>query len=94
MRRNMAAAGLAAAGALLGGAFLLLTGRDPRMPRLARQSVGRPERRPPDAPGRVRSHKRVRQAGPRQMQDPPEGWDRVDETSDASFPASDPPSTY
>jgi hypothetical protein len=86
MTRNMATAGIAAAGALLGGAFLLLTGRDPRMPRIARRSGRRPYRRPPNAP--------IRQAGAKQMRDPPESWDRVDESSDQSFPASDPPSTY
>jgi hypothetical protein len=35
----------------------------------------------------------VRDAGPENMADPePRGWDRVDEGSDESFPASDPPS--
>ena len=34
----------------------------------------------------------VRQAGPKAMRDPPKKWDKVDEASDESFPASDPPS--
>ena len=35
---------------------------------------------------------RVRPAGPESMADPAVGtWDRVDEASDGSFPASDPP---
>jgi hypothetical protein len=62
-----------------------MTGRDPRQPRLARRS-GRPAPRQRKAP--------VRPAGPEQMQDPPKAWDAVDEASDQSFPASDPPSSY
>jgi hypothetical protein len=37
---------------------------------------------------------KVRNAGRDQMQMPPRDWDLVDEAADASFPASDPPSTY
>lgn len=33
----------------------------------------------------------ARQAGPEAMRDPPKKWDNVDEASDESFPASDPP---
>jgi hypothetical protein len=33
----------------------------------------------------------VRDAGPEAMANPPRTWDDVDETSDESFPASDPP---
>ncbi len=33
----------------------------------------------------------IRDAGPEAMPDPPEDWDDVDEASDESFPASDPP---
>lgn len=36
----------------------------------------------------------VRPAGPRDMRDPPKEWDSVDEESDESFPASDPPANY
>jgi hypothetical protein len=82
MKRSIAAA----AGAMLGGAFLLLTGGDPRKPRISRARAGRPAPRPPNAP--------VRPAGTQQMRNPPKDWDRVDESSDQSFPASDPPSNY
>ena len=36
----------------------------------------------------------VRDAGPRAMADDPGGWSKVDQRSDESFPASDPPATY
>jgi hypothetical protein len=36
----------------------------------------------------------VRPAGPEDMRDPPKRWDKVDEQSDESFPASDPPANY
>ena len=36
----------------------------------------------------------VRPSGPGAMRDPPRHWDEVDEQSDESFPASDPPANY
>jgi hypothetical protein len=53
-------------------------------------------RLPPPRAGRRRSRRRatpdyVRPAGPEAMRDPPPEWDEVDEASDESFPASDPP---
>lgn len=37
---------------------------------------------------------KVRDAGPGAMADPQGKWSKIDEQSDESFPASDPPSTY
>jgi hypothetical protein len=37
---------------------------------------------------------KVRDAGPHEMANAPRTWNKVDEASDESFPASDPPSTY
>ncbi|MDD7972791.1 hypothetical protein [Roseinatronobacter alkalisoli] len=49
-----------------------------------RAHVGRPPRKAAN----------IRNAGRRQMTSPPKNWDMVDERSDESFPASDPPGTY
>jgi hypothetical protein len=38
--------------------------------------------------------KKVRDAGPDAMENPPEDWSEADEASDESFPASDPPAKY
>jgi hypothetical protein len=44
-------------------------------------------------PGPVGHSGNVRPAGTGSMRDPPKNWGRVDEASDESFPASDPPAT-
>ncbi|HZG09928.1 MAG TPA: hypothetical protein VEZ70_13200 [Allosphingosinicella sp.] len=44
------------------------------------------------AEGAVGNSGAARQAGPETMRDPPKTWSKVDEASDESFPASDPPS--
>jgi hypothetical protein len=43
------------------------------------------------AHGPVGNSGNVRPAGPSAMRDPPSDWSKVDEASDESFPASDPP---
>ncbi|MGE0597355.1 MAG: hypothetical protein AB7P07_13410 [Hyphomonadaceae bacterium] len=47
----------------------------------------------PDA-GEAGKPPKVRDAGPEAMSVPPKRWDTVDEQSDESFPASDPPGNY
>ncbi|HZV57276.1 MAG TPA: hypothetical protein VFF89_06330, partial [Sphingobium sp.] len=45
--------------------------------------------------GAVGAFAQVRDAGPEHMRDGrAQTWDRTDEASDESFPASDPPATY
>jgi hypothetical protein len=42
----------------------------------------------------AKPQKKVRDAGPGAMKNPPKKWDDVDQASDESFPASDPPAKY
>ena len=64
-----------------------------------RFTSGRDEGNDPPAPalsgggakGPVGNTGNVRPAGPEAMRDPPKTWTAVDEASDESFPASDPP---
>ncbi len=86
LRRTAAiAAGLGAVGALAAGALFRW-----------RRNMGESDRPAPalagDAPpGPVGTSGAARNAGRKQMRDPPHEWDEVDEASDGSFPASDPP---
>ena len=43
------------------------------------------------APGPVGQSGAARSAGPEAMRDPPKDWEKADQASDESFPASDPP---
>lgn len=47
---------------------------------------------PEQAP--TKNFAKVRDAGPTAMRDKPDSWGKVDEESDQSFPASDPPANY
>ncbi len=53
---------------------------------------GEPLARRSTAEGRTARARKVRDAGPENMKNPPRHWDKVDEAVDESFPASDPPS--
>lgn len=48
----------------------------------------------PEAETSPRKIKKVRDAGPDAMANPPKKWTGVDQSSDESFPASDPPAKY
>jgi len=52
------------------------------------------ERRHGNGTRASRTTRRVRPAGPKAMRNPPQTWDEVDQASDESFPASDPPANY
>lgn len=43
------------------------------------------------APGPIGHSGSARSAGPEAMRDPPAQWDETDQSSDESYPASDPP---
>lgn len=78
---GIAAACAGAAAFVLGRKVLAGRDKDKGAPAL---NVGRP-------PGPVGNSGNARPAGPDSMRDPPKKWTKVDEASDESFPASDPP---
>ena len=86
-RNNMLMTGIAAASAA-GIGYLVV--------RWLGRGEGEERRRAPALSGRrplgpVGNSGSARSAGPAAMRDPPKSWDQVDEASDESFPASDPP---
>lgn len=78
-RTILAAAGAAVAAA--GAALFAFGRRHPDERDAVAHSTGKIE----PSPGAARS------AGPEAMRDPPRDWEKVDQASDESFPASDPP---
>ena len=81
---------IVAAGAAVAGLAAALFGR-----RWWRGGDGEPNAaahsRGKTAPGPVGQSGGARSAGPEAMRDPPSEWGKVDQSSDESFPASDPP---
>jgi hypothetical protein len=80
----------AATGAAMAGFAALLLGRRWR----ERGGEERPApalERGKTAPGPVGQSGAARSAGPEAMRDPPADWEKTDQASDESFPASDPP---
>jgi hypothetical protein len=55
---------------------------------------GAPAYRDGKKPGPTSSDVQVRESGPDAQRHKPKHWDKEDEASDESFPASDPPATY
>ena len=82
---------IAAAGATVAGLVAALftrrrwAGGEAEEPQAAAHSRGKTAMGPVGQSGSSRS------AGPDAMRDPPEEWDDVDQSSDESYPASDPP---
>jgi hypothetical protein len=93
VRMNRKTAILTAAATGVGAA--LAAGAGFMATRMLRRRGGEDRPAPPLShdrpPGPVGDSGNVRSAGRGAMRDPPRTWDEVDEASDESFPASDPP---
>lgn len=85
-QKNLLWAGLGAAGGLAAGIIGLAISRRNRQD----DSIPAPALKGDSVPGAVGTSGAARHAGPEEMRDPPKKWDRIDEASDESFPASDP----
>lgn len=88
-RTGVRAAAAAAVAALAGGAWYAWSRRRDRQSATSDAAAFATGEHQPENFGNTRS------AGPDAMRDTPgAGWDKVDQASDESFPASDPPATY
>ena len=76
---------LAAGAAVLGAGAALFAWQRSRGEEKEQPAPAHRRNKKAPGPGAARS------AGPEAMRDPPEQWDREDQASDESFPASDPP---
>ncbi|MGA9581170.1 MAG: hypothetical protein WBR13_04265 [Allosphingosinicella sp.] len=93
-RKGAILTGIAAACAAgVGYAFSSLRRRRSALDGNAENEGARPAISGPGAAGAVGDSGAARVAGPDAMRDPPREWTDVDESSDESFPASDPPAT-
>ena len=92
-RRNKVLTGIGAALAAGAGYFATtrLRGRSGGDDDIGSGATGNAALSGTGAAGAVGTSGAARQAGPDAMRDPPSEWTKVDEASDESFPASDPP---
>lgn len=90
-KNNLLWAGAGAVVAAAAGVIGIFIGRQLRARMALDEDLPAPALSGGGAPGPVGNSGNIRPAGPSAMRDPPRKWDKVDEASDESFPASDPP---